>query len=110
VSFGPADPELTHAINQIHDWMQHIQDHRDDVERSVPGISPNPRGLIVMGRSASLTDENRRKLATIAANTRMRILTYDDVLAAARAALEQLLGPLDFESNMRLYFFNRRPA
>jgi len=108
---GQQRQELTHAINQILDWVQHIQDHKSDVEQVLPGISTSPRALVVIGRSAMLSDENRRKLTTIASqHGKLRIQTYDDVLLAARATLEQLLGPLDFETNMQMFFFSRAPT
>jgi predicted nucleic acid-binding OB-fold protein len=76
-------------------------------EFGLVGISTNPHSLVVIGRSSSLTEENRRKLATLQAQqNKMRILTYDDVIAAARANLERLLGPLTLKGeNAELYFF-----
>ena len=58
---GHPRQELTHAIGQIDDWVQHIQDHKSDVEQQLPGISTNPRAVVVIGRSAALTDENRAR-------------------------------------------------
>ncbi len=94
---GQQREELTHAINQITDWVQYIGDNKRRVEEELglPGISTNPRTLVVIGRSASLTEDNRHKLATLQAQqNKLRILTYDDLLASARANLERLLGPL----------------
>lgn len=49
----------------------------------------------MIGRSSSLSDTDRRKLVTIQAqHNKLRILTYDDVLANARAHLERIVGPL----------------
>jgi hypothetical protein len=106
---GQQRQELTHAINQITDWIQFICDNKEAVENDLGlvGISTAPRSLVVMGRSASLTDENRRKLVTLQAqHAKLRIMTYDDVLAAARANLERLFGPLDLiAQNAELYYF-----
>jgi hypothetical protein len=73
------------------------------------GISTNPRTLVVIGRSAHLTEEHRRKLATIQAQqNKLRILTYDDLILSARANLEKLLGPLSLRGqNAELYFFKQ---
>lgn len=70
-----------------------------------------PRALVVIGRSASLTDENRRKLATLQAQqSKLRILTYDDLLASCCANLERILGPLTLsEHNIELYYCTETP-
>jgi hypothetical protein len=108
---GQQREELTHAINQILDWLQYIANNKEKVESELglQGISTNPRTLIVIGRSASLTEQNRRKLSTIqASQNKLRILTYDDLLAGARSNLERILGPMALRSrNAQLYFFKR---
>ncbi len=107
---GHPRQELNHAIGQIDDWTQYIQDHKSDIEKRFPGMSTSPRAIVVIGRSAALTDENRHKLTTIMnQRPKLRILTYDDVLMNARTTAEQLLGPLGFETNMEMFFFNRAP-
>ena len=51
--------------------------------------------LIVIGRSAHLTSENRGMLTAIENQTpKLKIMTFDDVLANARAVVENTLGPL----------------
>lgn len=106
---GQQREPLTHAINQISDWIGFISRNRERVEKELDlvGISANPRALVVIGRSASLTPENHDKLVTIQAQYgKLRILTYDDLLAAARANLERLLGPLTLKTeNAEVYFF-----
>jgi len=106
---GQQREELTHAINQITDWVQYIEDNRTLVEGELGlvGISTNPRKLVVIGRSSTLTEDNRRKLVTLQnLHGKLRILTYDDVLARARASLERILGPLSIRGqNTQLYFF-----
>jgi hypothetical protein len=106
---GQQREELTHAINQIADWVRFIEDNRTNVEQELglTGISTNPRSLIVIGRSESLRLEDRRKLATLQNQIpKLRIMTYDDLLASARATLERILGPLGFAGpNVRVYFF-----
>jgi hypothetical protein len=91
---------LTHAINQLADWVRYIEDNKDTVERELglAGISTNPRLLVVIGRSSSLTPETRRKLQSLQnIQPKLRILTYDDVLATARATLSRILGPLEVD-------------
>ncbi len=107
--------EFTHAIGQITDWLAYLADHRADIEAQydMRGISVSPRGLVVIGRSGGLTDDHRRKLATIQERQpRLRILTYDDVIANARAVFENILGPLSLvvSGNAKMYFHSPRPS
>jgi len=108
---GQQRQELTHAIDQITDWIQYISDNKQKVEEDLglTGISTNPRILVVIGRSQSITEEYRRKLASLQAlHNKLRILTYDDLIASARANLERILGPLGFKGqNVELYFFKQ---
>lgn len=108
---GQQREELTHAINQVMDWIQYIMDNRQKVEKELglAGISTNPRTLIVIGRASSLSTENRRKLTTLEAqHNKLRILTYDDLLASARAHLEHILGPLELQGQNAEFFFFKR--
>lgn len=100
--------QFTHAIDQINDWLTHLADHRAEMEAKydMHGMSANPRGLVVIGRSHGLTEDNKRKLATIQERQpRLRIMTYDDVISNARAIFEKVLGPLSFVvSGAQVYF------
>jgi Domain of unknown function (DUF4263) len=108
---GQEREELTHAISQIRGWVRYIEDNKKTVEGELglTGISTSPRRLVVIGRSRSLTEENRRKLTTIQNDQpKLRILTYDDLLASARASLERILGPLSLTGqNVGIYFFKQ---
>jgi hypothetical protein len=110
-SDGQQRQELTHAINQILDWLQYIEDNKQKVENEfgLTGISTSPRSLIVIGRSDTLNSEDRRKLTTIQNQIpRLRIITYDDLLDGARATIERILGPVGPRGhNVRIYFFNK---
>ncbi len=92
----PGEP-LVHAIDQVTDWIRYLEDNLPTVQRELrlDGISTNPRSLVVIGRSSSLNDDNRRKLTTLANQIpRLKILTYDELFATSRAAVENFLGPL----------------
>jgi hypothetical protein len=106
---GQQREELTHAINQIADWVQYITDNKQQVEEhlGLTGISASPRSLVVIGRSASLTEENRRKIVTLQEQqAKLRILTYDDLIASAKANLNRILGPLELRGqNVDFYFY-----
>ena len=67
---------------------------------------------MVLGRSNSLTEENRRKLTTLQNDQpKLRILTYDDLLARARVILENIFGPVIFTGqNVKVYLLPQSAA
>ena len=96
-------------MGQIDDWLCYIQDNKAAVESELElhGISATPRTLVVIGRSASLTERDRRKLEVMRGQRpALSILTYDELIAKARANLERHLGPLSIRAqNCDLYFY-----
>ena len=106
--------ELTHAIGQIDDWLCYIQDNKPKVETELElhGISATPRMLVMIGRSASLTERNRRKLAVMQGrHPGLIIMTYDELLDRARANFERHLGPLSLRAqNLKIYYYRHDPA
>jgi hypothetical protein len=107
---GQQRAELTHAVDQVMEWRRYLEDNLSTAQRELglDGISSSPRCLIVMGRSASLTEGNRRKLMTLEnATPRLKIMTFDDLLDNAKAAVENMLGPLwDPGPNAEVYFLS----
>ncbi len=94
---GHPTADLTHAQGQIVDWKRYLEDNLHTVQRELGlvGISTNPTGLLVIGRSHSLLPTGRRKLQTMMNESpKLRIMTYDDVYENAKAVLENLLGPM----------------
>jgi hypothetical protein len=109
---GQPRAELTHAVNQVADWIRYIQDNLSTVQRELQltGISPNPHALVVIGRSATLTEPHRRKLATLMSmHPSLRIITYDELLESARRAVEHVLGTLpDPKTTGTVYYVTRQ--
>lgn len=94
---GHATADLTHAQGQILDWKRYLEDNLATVQRELglAGITPNPNGLVVIGRSRTLTAKDRRKLQTMSNESpKLRVMTYDDVYDHAKAVFENLLGPI----------------
>jgi hypothetical protein len=91
---GHEAADLTHARGQIHDWIRYIQDNKSTVERELKlnGISANPRTLIVIGRSNSLSQTNRRKLQV--GSDRTEVLTYDDLRDKFSEIVQSFIGLL----------------
>lgn len=94
---GHPSAELTHAMGQVTDWKRYLEDNLATAQRELglTGISANPRSMVVIGRSSSLSPENRRKLTTMdSEHPKLRVLTFDDLYDNARAVLENILGPI----------------
>ncbi len=107
-----ASSELNHARGQIADWKRYLEDNLPAVQRELglTGISSNPKSLVVIGRSASLTPENRRKLVTMENESpKLKVVTYDN--DNAKALIENLLGPiiLGAVGNTEVYVLPRMP-
>jgi hypothetical protein len=97
---GNTNFRLNEARNQILDWRRYIEDNLPTVQKELdlPDISSNPRSLIVIGRSSTLSAENRRKLVSLENESpKTKIITYDDVFDNAKTIIENLLGPLWIE-------------
>ena len=76
------------------------------------GISATPRTLVVIGRSATLTEPNRRKLAVMqGGHPGLSIMTYDELIDRARGNFERQLGPLSFRAqNLKIYYYRHDPG
>jgi len=105
---GDTSYDLNHAKNQVIDWKRYIEDNLATVQKELglTGISSNPRSIVIIGRSKTLTAENRRKLVSIENESpRTKIMTYDDVLLNARAVAENLFGPLNsIQGNTQIFY------
>jgi hypothetical protein len=100
---------FTHAVSQINDWLSYLHDNKQKVEQELGliGISATPRTMVVIGRSAALTEDNRRMLAVMQGQQpRLTIMTYDDLIDRARVQLERLFGPLSIRTqNLEMFYF-----
>jgi Domain of unknown function (DUF4263) len=94
VKTGHPSSKLTHAKGQVDDWIRYIQDNKSTVERELGlhGISAQPSALVVIGRSALLSEQHRRKLQVDSSKT--EVLTYDDLRARFVKTIENLIGIL----------------
>lgn len=109
---GQQRQELTHAINQILDWRVYIEDNlgRLQKEAGLVGLSSNPESLVVIGRADELSVDNRRKIVALENQVpNLRVLTYDDLIAHARAVADNLYGPMGIVgNNVDIYYFPPR--
>jgi hypothetical protein len=103
---GVQTAELTHAIDQTIEWERYIGDNVGTVrqELGLTNIEPRVPRLVVMGRSRDLNPQTRRKVSLLSVGG-LRVMTYDDLIAASKAALEHLVGPLwDAGPNAMVYY------
>ena len=75
---------FTHAFGQVIDFQRWVEEHGEYARNLMPGIA-SPRGLLVIGRSTTFSDEDKSKLRRFVENSRtIDVLTYDDVLSQAK--------------------------
>jgi Domain of unknown function (DUF4263) len=94
---GPARAELTQASFQIAEFRGYVLEHYELVKETFPGINRDPGSMVVISRSTQAAfggrSEVRRQLQLLREQLRVEeILTYDDLLNRARAALARLSG------------------
>lgn len=93
---GDFTPPVGHAQRQVEDWQEWIEDNLATVQKVYPDMIA-PRGVVVIGRSVTLSAEQRHRLRRRNINTRGRlvIMTYDDLLDSARSYVSGLARHLD---------------
>jgi len=104
---------LNHAIGQIADWRSHLEQNLDEIRNrfGLHDISSNPDALIVIGRASSLSAKNRTKLTTLQNQMpKLRIMTYEDLIAHTRAMAANLLGAVELETTGKVFCIAPRHA
>ena len=93
-SDGGQHSELTHAIDQIHDWLgvtrYHLLAVLDESLQIPREMVSTVRGVVIAGRDLS-NDQSQLRALKARYRGEVKLLTYDD-LAASLAALAQSLG------------------
>jgi Domain of unknown function (DUF4263) len=75
---------FSHAFGQVIDFLEWVDRHAEYARHQMPGIS-SPRGMLVMGMRAALSDSQAAKLKRLSINTpHIDILTFDDLLTRGR--------------------------
>ena len=71
--------EVTHAVQQVSDWVRYCrQNPQDKIIASSRGVIPD--GIVIIGRSRSLTVKEREVLAHNNQGHDVKVLTYDELL------------------------------
>ena len=86
---------LNHAVKQVEDWQEWIEDNISSAQKKYPGII-SPEGLVVIGRSIDFSKKQIKSLKRRNINTRgkMKIVTYDDLIIDAKAYVKSISSNL----------------
>jgi hypothetical protein len=69
---------VTHAIQQVQDWMRWWRENPAEVPEPFDSSVP-PEGLVVIGRSEALSVEERTRLAHLNSGASVKVVTFDDL-------------------------------
>jgi Domain of unknown function (DUF4263) len=79
----------THAIQQVEDWLQWWHENPNDRPKDFDS-SILPEGLVVLGKSKNLSDEDKKRLTHLNSTRKVKLITYDDLLDRIEALIENL--------------------
>ncbi len=71
--------EVTHATQQVEDWLRWWRENPSKVPALLDSSIP-AEGLVVIGRSANMDEDAKRRLLNLNHNRRVKVITYDDLL------------------------------
>jgi hypothetical protein len=81
---GNIHSELQHAMGQAREWLHHADEHRLAVLQCI-GVGQNEvgavRAVVIAGKDRDYEAEHLRRLKGDAGYARVKVLTYDDLLA-----------------------------
>lgn len=88
---GNPSRELTHAVQQVEDWLQWVEDAAQYIQTKLPGIA-DPECLVIIGRRLKDTklEAKWKRKQRMHAKSGITLMTYDDVLDKARRQLVNL--------------------
>lgn len=88
---GNFSTQVNHAIRQVEDWQQWIEDNLPMVQKKYPDMM-SPSGLVVIGRSQHLSKEELQRLERRNINFRGKLViwTYDQLVESANSFIESI--------------------
>lgn len=81
--------KVTHAVQQVQDWIREIHNNASNLPQWLAG-NYTAEGMVVIGRSKDLTQEQKDTLMINNAKSNIKILTYDDLLELFQRLIEVL--------------------
>jgi hypothetical protein len=92
---GRKTRQLDAGTRQVSDWRDWIAANRDYAQRpkatgglGLPEIDYSARGLVIIGRRSAVTDDDRRRLKSIAFNERLDVHSYDWLIDEAAERIQ----------------------
>jgi hypothetical protein len=76
---GRPRAKVTHAVQQVEDWLRWWRENPIKVPMPLDGSVP-AEGLVVIGRSIDLDEDDKRRLLNLNHNRKVKVITYDDLL------------------------------
>lgn len=93
--------QVTHYLRHLSRWGPAGEDYLTQLLRADLPVGfririVNPTGIVIMGRSNTLSDLQRREFEVLRRDSKgvVDIVTYDDLLARVQAVLDQLRSGL----------------
>lgn len=87
---GDFTSDFSHAFGQVLDFIEWIESNIAYARVKLPDIT-SPKGMLIMGRSIDLTEENLKKLRRFNNNSKsIEVLTYDDLINRAETLYRNL--------------------
>jgi hypothetical protein len=86
---GRPRAQVTHSIQQVEDWLRWWRENPSKVPDGLDGSVP-VEGLVVIGRSADMTEDDRRRLLGLNHTRLVQVITYDDLLDRIRSLIVTL--------------------
>lgn len=89
---GNPTKELTHAEQQVLDWLEWVEANTRLVRDDLPAMM-RPKGQVVIGRRTDLAsaDQQRLRRRNVSWQGAIQVLTYDDLLDRAKTMLNILV-------------------
>lgn len=81
--------KVTHAVQQVRDWIREIHNNASNLPQWLAG-NYTAEGMVVIGRSKDLTEEQKDILMSNNSTSDIKILTYDDLLERFQRLIEVL--------------------
>lgn len=75
---GAPYAHVTHAMQQVEDWIRFWQESPEAVPHPLDATVA-PSGVVVLGRSKYLSEDEKRRLLSLNANRRVKLITYDEL-------------------------------
>jgi hypothetical protein len=86
---GRPRSHVTHALQQVEDWLRWWREHPNDVPKGLDPTIPI-EGLVVIGRNKSLKEPDTRRLLHLNKNREVKLITYDELLEKLEVLIQNL--------------------